>query len=42
LIERDLHEKAELDALVVDYLHRAAKLGAIPMSVVPLESGLLH
>jgi hypothetical protein len=37
LIERELHTKAELDALVTDYLHRASELGEIPMANVPLK-----
>jgi hypothetical protein len=42
LIERDLETKAELDAVVADYLKRATELQAVPMSVMPVESGLLH
>ena len=38
LIERELETKAELDALVADYLQRAQELGAVPMAVVPVET----
>jgi hypothetical protein len=38
LIERGLETKAELDAVVVDYLKRATELQAVPMSVMPVES----
>ena len=37
LIERGLETKAELDAVVADYLKRAAELHAIPMRVIPVE-----
>ena len=37
LIERGLETKAELDAVVADYLQRAAELQAVPMSVMPVE-----
>ncbi len=40
LIERELQTKAELDALVADYLQQAAKLGCPPAGVCPLESYL--
>jgi hypothetical protein len=32
LVERELHRKAELDALSADYLHQAGQHDAIPMS----------
>ena len=36
LVERDLTLKSELDALIADYL-RAKRLGAVPMSVTPID-----
>jgi hypothetical protein len=38
LIERELDTKAELDAVVSDYLQRAARLGTVPMTVIPVEA----
>jgi hypothetical protein len=38
LIERDLDTKAELDAVVSDYLRRAANLRTVPMAVIPVET----
>ena len=35
LIERELDTKAELDALVADYLAEAHRLDAVPMSIAP-------
>jgi hypothetical protein len=32
LVERGLHRKAELDALIADYLQQAQALDAVPMS----------
>ncbi|MGB0094050.1 MAG: hypothetical protein WBP81_16150 [Solirubrobacteraceae bacterium] len=40
LVERDLQTKAELDALIADYLSQAAKLGEPPMARCPLKSWL--
>ena len=38
LVERELHTKAELDALVADYLRRAGELGVIPIANVTLSA----
>ncbi len=40
LVERGLETKPELDGLVTDYLAQAEKLGAVPMSIAPLETYL--
>jgi hypothetical protein len=37
LIERELETKEELNALVTDYLQRAADLQTVPMAFVPVE-----
>jgi hypothetical protein len=38
LVERELHTKDELDALVADYLKQAAHHDRPPVAVCPLES----
>jgi hypothetical protein len=38
LVERDLHTKGELDALLVDYLEQAAQHDRPPVAFCPLES----
>lgn len=38
LVERGLASKAELDALVADYLTQARTLGTVPITVVPIET----
>jgi hypothetical protein len=38
LVERDLHTKGELDALLADYLKQAAQHDSPPVAVCPLES----
>ena len=40
LVERGLETRSELDALIADYLHQAAKLDSPPLAVCPLESNL--
>ncbi len=44
LIERELEQDgyAALQALIVDYLEQAAKLGSIPLASAPLERYLEH
>ena len=37
LIDRGLETKAELDALIADYLSTAQRLNAIPMSESPVD-----
>jgi hypothetical protein len=37
LVERGLETKSELDALIADYLHQAAKLDTPPLAACPLE-----
>ena len=38
LVERELETKDELDALIADYLHQAAKLDSPPLAVCPIET----
>jgi hypothetical protein len=38
VVERELDTKDELDALIADYLHQAAKLDSPPLAVSPLEN----
>lgn len=42
LIDRGLETKAELDALIADYLTSAQRLNAIPMSESPVDRFLEH
>jgi hypothetical protein len=42
LIDRGLETKAELDALIADYLSTAQRLNAIPMSESPVDRFLEH
>ena len=41
LVERELHRKDELDALIADYLHQAHDLNGVPMSTSLLDRDLL-
>jgi hypothetical protein len=40
LVERELHRKDELDALIADYLHQAHDLNDVPMSTSLLDRDL--
>ena len=40
LVENDLESKAEVDALVVDYLASAEQLQAVPAAALPYEVAL--
>jgi hypothetical protein len=40
LVENDLESKAELDALVADYLARAKQLQVVPAAAIPFDLAL--
>jgi hypothetical protein len=40
LVENDLESRAELDALVADYLARAQQLQVVPAAAIPFDLAL--